>query len=39
MARQDRVLLGGTSDSEIHIVCPCSEGEAALGDRVSGDIG
>ena len=39
MARPDRVLLGRTSDSEIGIGCHCSEGEAALGDKASGDIG
>ena len=39
MARPDQVLLGGTSDSEIEIGCPCSEGEAASGGKVSGDIG
>ena len=39
MARPDRVRLGGTSNSEIGIGCPYSEGEAALGDKVSGDIG
>ena len=33
MARPYRVLLGGTSDSEIGIGCPCSEGEAASGDK------
>ena len=37
MARRDWVLLGGTSNSEIGMVCPCSEGETASGDKVSGD--
>ena len=37
MARPDWVLLGVMSISEIGIVCPSSEGEAASGDKVSGD--
>ena len=39
MARPDLSLIGGTSDSEIGIGCPCSAGDAASGDKVSGDIG
>ena len=39
MARPNWVLLRWLSNSEIGIVCPCSEGEAASGDKVSGDKG